>query len=211
LPRRDAAPSGSADAAGPAVSTRIVYFEGEVLVDGKEPEFGMELGPIVAFKTGPGSFCDVVFNDKNAIRIGNNTVATVDFSKPVFEIDLERGGAAAVLRKLAVVSGDDSFRVRMQNATAGVRGTSFCVWDNEDGSYVCACNGSVRTIDSAGGNQYDLVSAHHTAKLYVSAGKGIEAVDAGLLHHDDASVEALAARIGETIDWTTPDRSTPWN
>lgn len=28
---------------------------------------------------------------------------------------------------------------------------------------------------------------------------------AGVLHHDDASVESLAARIGEKVDWTRVD------
>ncbi len=202
-PRAEEAPRPAGTVREPA---RVVYFEGDVLVDGREAEIGMTLGTVATFETGKTAFCEIVFADKNAVRIGWNTVATLDFSKPVTEIMLERGGAAAVLRKLEKISGDDSFRVRMKSATAGVRGTSFCVWQNDEGSYVCACNGRVKTLDSEGGNEFDIVSAHHTAKLYVPKGTGIEAIDQGMLHHDDDSIESLAARIGETIDWTTPDR-----
>ncbi len=38
-------------------------------------------------------------------------------------------------------------------ATAGVRGTCFFVWAEGASTYVCACNGRVRTIDSKGSNE----------------------------------------------------------
>ncbi|MFA6507968.1 MAG: FecR domain-containing protein, partial [Treponemataceae bacterium] len=153
----------SNSAAKPArpVVARIVFVEGSVTVDGVEAEIGMELGLKASFKTAPGASCDIVYNEKNAIRVGMNTIATIDFSKAVTEISIDKGGMTSVLRKLEKVSGDDSFRVRTKGATAGVRGTSFCVWANADGSYICACNGEVHTIDSKGGNEFTLKAAHH--------------------------------------------------
>lgn len=183
----------------------VVYLEGDVQVNGVPVEIGDILSDVFTVRTGPASSCDLVFQDKNAVRIGQNAVATLDLSKTVLELDLQKGGATSVLRKLEKLAGGDSFRVRTPGASAGVRGTSFCVWVDDESTYICACNGEVRTIDASGGNEYDLLAAHHKAKLYVKEGAEYRTQDAGLLHHDDESVESLAARIGETIDWTVPD------
>jgi len=87
-----------------------------------------------------------------------------------------------------------------------VRGTSFCVWCDDASTYVCACNGSVSTIDASGSNELSLVAAHHTARVYSKKGGKTLVATAGIEHHSDASVESLAARIGEKIDWTRVDK-----
>jgi hypothetical protein len=176
-----------------------------VTVDSAEAQPGMTLGSRATIETGPDSFCEIVYNDKNAMRIAQNARATIDFGKSVTNIDLDRGGVTSVLRKLEKVVGTDSYRIRTKNASAGVRGTSFCVWADEKSLYVCACNGTVRTIDAKGGNELTLTSAHHLGKLYTLAGDRIGAEAAGVLYHTDESVESLAARIGEKIDWTKAD------
>lgn len=193
-----------AKAAAP-FSARIVYLEGEVTVDGVPAEIGMEMGRRVSVRTGEKSMCDIVYNEKNALSINQKADAVIDFEKAVAQVEMNKGGFAAVLRKLGKASGGDAFQVRTKAATAGVRGTSFCVWTDGDSSYVCACNGTVRTIDVNGGNEFTLRAAHHTAKLYTAAGGYISAETAGMLHHTDESVERLAERIGEKIDWTVPD------
>ena len=194
LPAAAASPRGS-----------VVFFEGSVKVDGAPAEIGKELGAKASIETGPGASCEIVFDGKNAIRIGQNSRAKLDFSGIVRELRLERGGATAVLRKLGKIAGSDSFRVTTPTAIAGVRGTSFCVWAEEGETYVCACNGEVRTIDSAGANELDLKSAHHAGRYYVKKGSSTIVSPAGIEHHSDASVESLAARIGERIDWTKAD------
>ena len=95
-------------------------------------------------------------------------------------MSLKKGGLSAVLRKLEQVAGSDSFRVSTATAITGVRGTSFSIWADDNSTYVCACNGTVRTIDSKGNNELTIAAAHHS----------------------DASMESLASRIGEKIDWT---------
>jgi hypothetical protein len=195
-----ASPAGSS----PAVA-EVVYLEGSVLIDGAEAEIGQKLGAKATIVTGAAASCEITFRGKNAVRVAQNARATIDFSKTLVEIDLEKGGVASVLRKLETVAGSDSFRVRTQGAVAGVRGTSFCVWADETRSYVCACNGTVHTIDSAGGNEFTITAAHHSARFYTRDGKGITTEEAGLLFHDDAGLESLAGRIGERIDWTVPD------
>jgi hypothetical protein len=37
-------------------------------------------------------------------------------------------------------------------------------------------------------------------------GAGFSVAVAGMLHHDDATVESAAARIGWKVDWTKVDR-----
>jgi len=183
----------------------VVYLEGEVEIDGKEAEIGMVLGERPLVRTGPASSCEIVFAGKNAVRVSQNAVATLDFSKAVVAIDLEKGGVTGVLRKLATVAGEDSFRVRTEGAVAGVRGTSLCVWADASSTYICACNGSVHTEDAKGNQEFTLEASHHLAKLYAKNGDSISVEAAGMLHHTDESVESLARRIGESIDWSVPD------
>ncbi len=183
----------------------VVFLEGSVEIDGQTAELGTEMGNRAVVQTGPNSYCDIVFADKNAVRVAQNATVTLDFSGKIIEVNLEKGGVTAVLRKLNTVAGQDSFRVSSPSAVAGVRGTSFCVWSDGVESYICACNGTVHTIDAQGSNESVLSSAHHSALLYSPAGQSYSAAAAAMLHHTDADVESLAARIGETIDWTTAD------
>jgi len=178
---------------------------GEVRIDGAPAEIGKGLGAKTRIETGPAASCEIVFDGKNAIRIAQNSKAELDFSGIVKELRLERGGATSVLRKIGKIAGSDSFRVRTGTAIAGVRGTSFCVWAAEGETYICACNGEVRTIDSTGANELDLKSAHHAGRYYLKKGFSMTVAPAGVEHHTDASVESLAARIGEKIDWTKMD------
>jgi ferric-dicitrate binding protein FerR (iron transport regulator) len=203
---KEASAGASTPASIPGVLRgKVVYLEGQVEIDGLPAELGTELGLKAIIRTGVNSYCDIVFADKNAVRVTMNAVASLDFSGPVIQVDLERGGVTAVLRKLQTAADQDSFRVKSPSAAAGVRGTSFRVWSDGTESYICACNGTVRTIDAQGSNESVLSSTHHTAVVYSPSGQGYSATTAALLHHTDKQVESLAARIGETIDWTKMD------
>jgi hypothetical protein len=184
---------------------KVVYLEGDVKIDGSAAEIGRELGTKSTIETGNASSCDIVFDEKNAIRVGENTVADLDFSSIVKEVSLKKGSLTSVLKKLAQVAGKDSFRVNTATAVAGVRGTTFFVWADDSSSYICACNGSVHTIDAEGANEQSLVSAHHLARYYTKKSGRIFVTQAGFERHSDASEESLAARIGEKIDWSKSD------
>ncbi len=203
-PKKAASAPPAAAAQSPARGA-VVFFEGGVKVDGAAPEIGRELGAKVLVETGPGASCEIVFDGKNAIRVSQNAVAALDFSGIVKEVSLKKGGLTSVLRKLGKIADSDSFRVVTGTAIAGVRGTSFCVWADDSTAYVCACNGTVRTIDAKGGNDQVLSAAHHLAREYSKKGDSIGISPAGIEHHSDASVESLAARIGERLDWTKED------
>ena len=192
-------------AAAPRGAT-VAYAQGEVRVNGAPAEIGSGLGPSFSVATGPGARCDIVFDGGNVLSVGQNTAARVDLSGEQGILLLDKGGVTSVLKKLAKLAGKDAFQVRTSSVVAGVRGTSFCVWADGDSTYVCACNGAVRTLDAKGGNELELVSAHHTARIYARMGAGFSVVVAGMLHHDDALVESAAARIGWKVDWKKVDR-----
>jgi hypothetical protein len=198
-------PSEAGNTVPKARRGQVVYMEGEVWIDGAVAQIGTELPAKASIRTGPASYCDIVFDGKNAVRITQNAQATLDFGASPIDVQLEKGGVTSVLRKLAAASGSDAFRVRTPSAVAGVRGTSFCVWSDGKETYICACNGTVHTIDAKGGNESILAAAHHTATVYTPAGESYSAQAAGMLHHTDESVESVAARIGEKIDWTEMD------
>jgi hypothetical protein len=193
--------SPNAFAETPVTRGTIEFFEGAVKVDGVAAEIGARLGAVTRIETGSASSCEIVFDGRNAIRVGQNSVAVLDFSGIRKEVTLKKGGLTSVLRNLGKSSGKDAFRVVTDTAVAGVRGTAFCVWADADSSYICACNGTVRTIDAKGGHEQILRAAHHSARQYTRKGGVFSLSQAGLEHHSDASVESLAARIGEKIDW----------
>ena len=186
-------------------SIEVVFLEGEVLIDGKEPELGDKLGPSFVVQTGRGARCDIVFNSGNALSVGQNALADFDFSSQVANVRVERGGLSSVLKKLAQISGSDSFTVQTATAVAGVRGTSFCVWVDESSSYICGCNGIVSIQDSTGGNAEVLEASHHAARYFSKTGETINKETAGMRHHTDELLQSVASRIGHVIDWNTID------
>lgn len=184
----------------------VAYVEGDARIDGKPAEIGQAVPPNAVVETGPASRCDIVFDRKNALGIGQNSLIRIDFSGLQASLKVERGGFGAVLKNLAKVAGKDSFTIDTVNAIAGVRGTSLCVWAKDGYTYVCACNGEVHIADPKGGNALDLAAAHHSARRYGTKDGATTVEEAGLEFHDDNSVQALADRIGYRIDWTRLDR-----
>jgi hypothetical protein len=105
---------------------------------------------------------------------------------------LQKGAIAMVLRKLAASPGDElRFSVRTSTAVAGVRGT---------------CNGAIHLQSEGSSMTKDLASSHHQEVRVTRSASGISVDSAPLLYHTDGDVEAIAARIGEKIDWTRIDR-----
>ena len=90
---------------------------------------------------------------------------------------------------------------------AGVRGTCFFVKVEDDNStYVCCCNGSLHLEGVVGEFSKNIAGSHHREVRVTRAGGETEVSSAPLLYHTDEDVEAIAAKIGETIDWTKIDR-----
>ncbi|MGD9940692.1 MAG: FecR domain-containing protein [Clostridia bacterium] len=187
------------------VQIEVVFVEGEVLIDGQEPELGDLLGTSFIVQTGKGARCDLVFNTGNALSIGQNALADFDFSSQVANVRVDRGSLSSVLKKLSQLTDTNSFTVQTANAVAGVRGTSFCVWVDDSSSYICACNGIVHVEDSNSGNDEVLEAAHHTARLFSRTGTTISKTTDEMRFHSDELLQSVASRIDYVIDWTNID------
>ena len=190
---------------GPIVDVVLEYTEGTVQIDGETAVAGQKLKPKFTVSTGDDSYCAVIFNRKNIMHVDANTFAEVDLGKAVKRVKLHRGVLASALRKLDRIAEDDEgFKLETPIAVAGVRGTVFFVnVESDSRSYICTCNGILRTADAEGGNDLLVASAHHTAYRYLDRGGSFAAESAPFLYHSDEMMELGAARIGEKIDWTT--------
>jgi ferric-dicitrate binding protein FerR (iron transport regulator) len=184
----------------------VAFVEGVALVNDKAVDFGDSLPSKFLVRTEKGSRLDIVFDGGNALSIAQNAIVDIDLSNLTPVVRVERGGVTSVLKKLEKIAQGDSFKILTTQAVMGVRGTSFCVWVDEESTYVCACNGEVMTIDAKGNHEETLAAAHHVARLFVGKGSKLTVEAAGMLHHTDESVELVASRIGYTIDWNTIDR-----
>jgi ferric-dicitrate binding protein FerR (iron transport regulator) len=206
------AEKGSGGAAPPEASAKrqarpavVAFVQGVVTVNGSSVEPGDEIGRTFTVQTEQGARLDIIFDEQNALSVNQNALAYIDLTSVAPQVRIDRGGFTSVLRKLEKLAGRDSFNISTGQAVLGVRGTSFCVWVDAASTYVCACNGVVHTVDAKGNNEETLASAHHMARLYSSLNGAISVEAAGLLHHDDESVQSVASRIGYTIDWTKID------
>ncbi len=158
-------------------------------------------------ETGDKSFCTIIVGDKNIFRLGANSELVFNVSSESNSLDLEKGWFSGVTRK--IFTKQANYLVKSPTITASIRGTSYCVKvEDKNNTYFCVCNGTISLADPHSGNKDNVTSSHHTARRYSSDGKGEITVDEnpGMLYHDDAGVEALAAAINEKIDWSSPDK-----
>lgn len=181
----------------------ITYLEGEVNLEGNPAEIGQIVAPGALVSTGSEGFCEIRFGEKNIFQIMPDTLARISLDQGTGRIDLEKGTLALLLNRLAVLGGDEEFQVTTPVAIAGVRGTAFFVKvESETSTYICACNGSLDTVDASGTTEVPLSSQHHMALRYSLDGAGqVVTSSPGLLYHGDEDMEALAERIGDSIDW----------
>jgi len=188
----------------------IVYVEGDVTVNGRPASVGDQVLPGATIKTEPDAVCEVVFNRKNIVHITGNTVLTFDAQVLSRGATLQRGAIGMVLRNLGPFGnapGELRFRIKTSTTVAGVRGTCFFVKvEDDNNTFVCCCNGSLHLEGASGEFTQNIAGSHHREVRVTRSGTGTSVSAAPLLYHTDADVEAVAARIGETIDWTKIDR-----
>jgi len=196
--------SGAAFAADTA---SIVYIEGDVTMNGSPAAVGDEVQPGALLTTAKDSVCQVVFNQKNIVHMAAGTTLRFDSKTLSRGATLQKGAVAMVLRRL-VASPDDQvrFAITTSTAVAGVRGTCFFIAVEDDNhTYICACNGLIHLEGAGGAFTQNLASSHHAELRVTRSDSGISVNAAPLEYHNDGDVEAIAARIGETIDWTKID------
>ena len=192
----------------PRSAARLSYFEGDVQIDAEPAVTGQLIAYGALVQTGNDSYAEVTIGTGNILRVQENTVIFVEISDATRRVDLRTGGIGAVLNGLDRLSPSlersrPLFYLKTQGTVAGVRGTSFFAQVEGPGStYVCTCNGSLE-FSGDGYSEFSTEYYHHGARRFVSRPNGRVTVEiAPLLYHDDAEMNDLAARIGETITWS---------
>lgn len=190
-------------ALSPGEEVQVVYCEGKVTLNGADIDIGATVPENSLIVTGKGSMAEIAFNSKNIIRIGENTTVRLSLNTLKRNVDLKQGTFTAVLHRLDKIAGG-TLNLKTPVAVGGVRGTSFCSKVEANGyTYFCSCNGSLSLQDMVTNSPFTQESAHHKGIWFTKDGNGIKSKPAGLEYHTDKDLETLAARIGETIDWTT--------
>jgi hypothetical protein len=183
-----------------------VYLQGEVTINGAPGQIGDSVASGDTIKTGSDGVCEITFEGKNIVQIQAGSLAVLNFGEIGRGIQLQSGAIAAVLKNLASTQTSNRFQIDTPTTVAGVRGTSFFIKVlSQDATYFCLCNGKINLQDNSGGNQMTLEAAHHTAVEYVRKDGKISVEKQPLLYHNDAEMQALADKIGYTIDWSKPD------
>lgn len=186
----------------------IYAFSGNVTVNGtavKTSKLNIRYGDVI--ETGTGSYCDIIINSRNIIRIKDNTRLVYRISAKESILQVDRGWLASVIRKK--FSSDGIIYIKTPTLTAAVRGTSFCMKvESQVKSYFCVCNGSV-TLAGTGEKTTETVTAaeHMGRRFTLDKNSGFISIDRspGMIYHDSAGLEELAGIISEKIDWTHPD------
>jgi len=180
----------------------IEFLEGDVRVNGRPADFGLQVEDGDWIQTGPNASADVVFDRANVFRLGPNTVAQLNLDRSRQEVDLKFGSMAAVFDQVRTLSGRGTFDIRTPTSVAGVRGTSFFlrVLDRET-TYVCTCNGTLEL--SPFGRESFLESAtRHSAYFFRQADDGSVTVERGTeAYHSTESLNRIADSIGVSIPW----------
>ncbi len=193
----------------PAGVGKISFVTGKVAVDGKDVKAGDPVAPGAAIKSGKGAACEIIFQEKNIIKIMEEGDITLNITDELRVVEMRAGALGNVLRKLTKLSKAENplFQIRTPTTVASVRGTVFFVkMESPEKTYICDCDGVVEISDPEGAQTQKVEAAHHAGFRYYRDGGKIVVRKAGLLYHDDKGVEALAAKIGETIDWKKVER-----
>jgi hypothetical protein len=186
----------------------ISYLEGRVTIDNVPASIGDPVPLGATVRTDALSLCEIIFREKNILRLGEKTAFVFNPSNLQVGCELQKGALTLVLKNLAAgAAGDRSFFVRTPTTAAGVRGTSFYMnVEDPQTTYVCICNGAIALDDGARQAGMDVEAAHHAAYRLSGDGVTTTVTRAPLLYHTDNDMDGLAAKIGVSIDWTRVDR-----
>lgn len=147
--------ASSSSAGGPAGVPKATFVKGDVTASGASGTFAkvkrnQQLEAGGSLKTGADSRAELTFPDGSVVRLGPSSelklgsdVAFDGKTKQV-KVEAELVGGAAWAKVATLVGSDAQFKVKTQNAVAGVRGTVFRVnVDKDEATVVKVYNGSV--------------------------------------------------------------------
>jgi ferric-dicitrate binding protein FerR (iron transport regulator) len=190
------------------VDMKILSYTGKVTVNSNAvTSINTVINHGDAIETIGESTCDIIINDKNVLRLKPDTKLTINLSDKESTLLLEKGWLAGVTRRAFTKEG--KFLIKTPTVAAAVRGTSFCLKvENEKSTYFCTCNGSIELTGESSSRSETVEAAHHAARRFTidKTGALIQDNNPGMLYHTDSGVEEIAKVIGETIDWSVPDK-----
>ncbi|MFH0976811.1 MAG: FecR family protein [Spirochaetota bacterium] len=190
-----------------SINARISDFVGKVLISGSAD---IKTGRAIIFgdiiETGEKSSCDILINEKNILKINQNTRLVFNISSESNVLQVETGWFAAITKQ--PFTKQMHYIIKSPTLVAAVRGTSFCMKvENPQSTYFCVCNGSIELKEPDDKTGDIVVSAHHSARRYIKGKDGKITIEKnpGLLYHNDQGIEDMAKKINVTIDWKQPD------
>lgn len=189
------------------IKTVLTAFSGQVKVNSNPvSNTGIIIKPGDIIETGDRSFCDIMINEKNILRIKDNSRLVLHITATDSFLKLERGWLGGVTRAKFTTEG--KYKINTPTVAAAVRGTSFCVKVEDDrNTYFCVCNGTINLAGKDNESGENITAAHHSARRYTMESSGTIKTDTnpGMLYHTDEGLVDLAGVINEKIDWSRPD------
>ncbi len=191
----------------PEIKTILTAFSGPVKLNSiTVNNTGVSIKPGDSIETGEKSFCDIIINEKNLLRISENSKIVFHITSKDCFIKIEKGWLAGITR--AKFTDEGRYKINTPTVAAAVRGTSFCVKvEDEKNTYFCVCNGTINLAEAGKVSGEDVTASHHAAKRFTKESDGSIKTDSnpGLLYHTDKGLEEMAAVINEKIDWSHPE------
>lgn len=180
---------------GSDVKTIILAYSGSVRLNNAGiPRTGqMLLKPGDIFETGGSSFCDLKIDDKNIVRIKENSRITFIIKPGESLIELESGWLTVITKREFVSK--ERYRIKSPSVSADIRGRSFCVKvENGKSTYLCICDGSAEIAGSGSISGDATGSTVHNAARFILAEDGSLKAEPnpGMLYHNDFGNEQMA-------------------
>ncbi len=186
------------DTAG-EIKAKMIFFSGPVTLNGTIPNKDDMVKADDVIETGNNGTCDILVGTKSLFRLKGNSKLIYSINKEKQVLRLEKGWLAGITRKIFTKEG--KYLIKTPTVSASIRGTSYCIKvENPRSTYFCVCNG---TISLQGEETEKVTAAHHSARRFKTDNSGKILVDSnpGLLYHGDDTIEALAKKINEQINW----------
>lgn len=179
-----------------SVARGVARVRGEVRVNDRPAQRGMEVGPGDVVTTGRGSEAVfVVGRDAFMARAGSR----VELSGP----------AQAAITGLRIVTGallsvfepGRPRRVQTATATIGIRGTGIYIEVEKQRTYACTCYGEAELVPVDEPKEAEIVrTRHHDQPRYIHA-KGMPRMieEAPVINHTDAELILLESLVGRKV------------
>jgi hypothetical protein len=185
--------------AGAQSPRQIRDMRGEVMINGRPAQFASLIGPGDTLSTGSDGWLTFV-HGSDAFFLRARTQMRLETGMP--------GGVIGTLRlltgALAGVFGKGGPRViHAPNVTAGIRGTGVYLETRPEGTYTCACFGTVDLASTANSRDRAIVEAkQHHAHLVLNQPRDDSRLQtAPFENHTDEEIDGLERLVGRRAPW----------